>query len=254
MHFLSHLWHAVWILRVALDVLLVVVLVRKRLHEQFPVFFLYIAWSSIVSITLVGMDYLATGEQYYYAFYCGAIGNAALSFGVIYELFRHLLRDYPVLGSTGHSLYRWSALVFIAIAFALVWSAPAAGAGTLMATYFVLSRTVRLLQCGMLIFLFIFARSFGLSWKNRAFGIALGFGIVATSTLFIAAIRAQIQPATKTLTTDVLQLISQVSDVIAVGTWITYALAEDRTLIPPSGNFPDGDLQDWNREVRKLLP
>ena len=44
--------------------------------------------------------------------------------------------------------------------------------------YRLVQRTLRILQCGQLVFLFLFSNYFRLSWRNRAFGIALGLGIL----------------------------------------------------------------------------
>ena len=254
MHFLSLLWHAVWFFRVALQAVLLCALLQRRFNRQFPVFVLYTSWAVLQGSTLVAMDFLATGNQYRHVYLFGAVGGAVLSFGVIYELFMHLMQDYPVLSGAGNSLYRWSALTFLLIAFALAWTTPASGPDKVIATFFVVQRTLRLLQCGLLVFLFIFARSFGLSWKSRAFGIALGFGITATMSLMMSAIRAQIEPGWATLTTDILQLIAQAGDVAAVTVWLVYAVArETDRMIPPAG-LPEEDLQSWIRALRRLLP
>jgi hypothetical protein len=260
MHFLSFLWHVAWYCRIGLQAILLVILVRRDFYWQFPCFFWYTAWGAAHSMALVAM----TGAKYYQIYRVGAAGDAALTFAVLYELFRRILRDYPALSMVGNSLYRWTTLLFIVIALGLAWSAPAAGPGKLMATFFVLQRTVRLLECSLLVFLFIFARSFGLSWRNRAFGIALGLGISATVSLATAAIRAQIEPARSSTTASMatfnntLKLAGQVGDLSAVALWIAYFLARESapqippSLVPPPDLPPD--LGSWNQEIRKLVP
>jgi len=119
---------------------------------------------------------------------------------------------------------------------------------------YTLQRTSRLLQCGLLVFLFLFARSFHLSWRNRAFGIALGFGITATISLVNASIRSQIETPSPTDAKNILTLISQVGDVAAVGVWMAYSRARETMAQVPSGPFPSHDLQTWSQELRRLLP
>jgi len=255
MPFLSRLWHVIWILRVGLEAILLMILVRRRFYEQFPVFSLFTAWAVIQGATLLAMDRGASGESYYQTYVVGAVGGAILSFGVVYELYRRILRDYPLLSAVGNSLYRWAVLLLVATGLLLAWAAPAAGEGKLIATFYILQRTARLLQCGLLVFLFVFARSFNLSWRDRAFGIALGFGITATVSLANATIRSQIETISPTQSKDILNLISQVSDAVAAGIWIAYALARKGAgRASPGPPLPRHDLESWNQELRRLLP
>lgn len=257
MHFLSLLWHGVWIARIGLQAILLAIMVRRKIYRKFPAFLLYIAWAVVSGSTLVIMLYggFATGREYYQAYRIDIAGGAVLSFCVLYELFERTLRDYPVLSDVGNSLYRWVALVFMGIAVFLAWSVPAMGSGKLLASFFVLQRSARLLQCGLLIFLFVFVRSFHLSWRNRAFGIALGFGISATVSLALAAIRAQIEPVFSNPAKEALRLTGQVGDLCAVGVWIWYLLLRESAAgqVPPP-TLPDDDLGPWNRELRRLIP
>lgn len=252
MHFLSLLWHDMWIARIGLQAILLAILVRRNFYRQFPVFVLLTAWEVMRSITLLVLSLERLGGDYYQVYLFGSAVDALLSFAVLCELLRYILRNYPVLSSLGNSLYRWTTVLLLVVALALAWSAPPNG--KLMSTFYVLQRTVRLLQCGLLVFLFAFARSFVLSWKSRPFGIALGFGIAAFVSLAISAIRAEVEPKTVTMMTDALTFISQVSDLSAVGVWMGYFLAREPTVEHAPPTLPADDLQSWNRELRRLLP
>lgn len=262
MHFVDPLWRFVWIARIVLHAILLAFLVQRKSHREFPSFVLFTGWAVADSIVLWIMDQpgVATGAEYYQVFRIAAAGEAILSFAVLYELFKRILRDYPVLNTVGRSLYRWAILLFVVIALGLAWSAPATGSGTLMATFWVMQRTVRLLECGVLVFLFIFARSFGLSWRNRAFGIALGLGIAAAVSLATSAIQSRSEPAlataspTAVLIHNVFQVVNQVGDLSAVLVWIKYLLARERVSIVSLPALPPHDLKTWNQEIRKLVP
>lgn len=262
MHFLDPLWRIVWIAGIVLQAILLAFLVRRKSYQVFPAFVLFTGWAVLNNIVLWIMDQpgVATGADYYQVYRIGAAGNAVLSFAVLYELFKRILRDYPILNTVGQSLYRWAILLFVLIALGLAWSAPARGSGTLMATFLVMQRTVRLLECGLLVFLFVFARSFALSWRNRAFGIALGLGIAASVSLATSAIGSQVEPGiviwtpTTVLIKNLCQLLNQVGDLSAVLVWMKYLLARERASTVSLPAFPPHDLETWNREIRKLVP
>jgi hypothetical protein len=258
MYFLYNFWHALWIARVVLQAILLVVLIRREIYRQFPIFLVYTAWQVVISSLLVLLDYVnfsSAGYYYYELYRINTAGWAILGFCILYELFDQLISDYPVLRSTGRSLYRQTVLFFLAIALALAWYAPAYSAEAPIPNFSVLQRSVRLLQCGLLIFLFAFARSFGLSWKNRVFGIALGFGIAATVSLVLAAIRVHMTVVVgPTIPKTIMELVNQTGDLSALGVWLAYVLAPESKRIDVFPTFPDENLQSWNRELRRLLP
>ena len=55
-------------------------------------------------------------------------------------------------------------------------------------TIVVAHRCVRVVQCGMVLFLLAFCKHVGLSWRRPGFGIALGFGIFAGTELLTNAL------------------------------------------------------------------
>lgn len=258
MHFLYILWHALWVGGVVLQAILLVILVRREITRQFPIFSLYIVWQVALLALLVLIDYSGlkhAGYYYYEVYRVDAAGDAILSFCALYELFSHLLGDYPVLKNTGSSLYRQTILFFMGVALVLAWYAPAYSPQMLIPNLAVLQRSARMLQCGLLTFLFIFAHSFGLSWKNRMFGIALGFGITATTGFVLAAIRVHLVAVLDpTLPKEFMELLHQTGDLAAVGVWIAYALAPESKCVEVFPTLPDENLRSWNNELRRLLP
>jgi hypothetical protein len=66
------------------------------------------------------------------------------------------------------------------------------GADTQRAIYAILvfSRTVRIVQVGLMLVLMVLSLSFGFYWNSQAFGIALGFGFYASMELVNHTARA----------------------------------------------------------------
>jgi hypothetical protein len=135
MRFLSTVWHWFWFAQAALYPLLLVLMLRRKIHEDFPLFFLYVACASLRENALLVMNYApsVTGNQYYAAYAASTGVLAALSLGVAYELFRHAVPTYPALGNLGVRFFRWGTIVLIVVAVALAWSAPAGGTGHVIA-------------------------------------------------------------------------------------------------------------------------
>jgi len=253
---IRHLWHRIWLTRIGLHIVLLTALIWRKYYRQFPAFVFYTAWQVLQSGTLAVIVFgHIWGRAYYQIYLAGAAVECILSFAVIYELLKIIVRDYPVLSGVGSSLYRWTALLLILVGLTLAWYVPATGPGKVMATFSLLRRTVRLGQCGLLAFLFLFARSFGLSWRSRAFGIALGFGVSAAVSLTTSAIKVRIIPEGWTRTHDILTLIDQLGDLTGVLIWLAYLLPKHiKGPPPPSSPLPVKDMESWNREIQRLLP
>jgi hypothetical protein len=255
MGLLSITWHYFWFAQAILYPALLVVLVRRGLQRAFPLFCLYVGYNSLHTITLLGMNYTpaVSGNQYYTADAVSTAVLAALSLGAVYELFRHAFGDYLVLRHFGTRSFRWGILILMAIATGLAWSAPASGDGHLMSVFYLLKRTMNLLLCGLLVLLFVCLRYFKLSWKSYPFAIALGFGILASANLAAYAIRSQIEPIARSVSTDILDIVSQGAALCSVIVWLLYALLPQPGSNAPANALPEHDLETWNRELERLL-
>lgn len=253
---LRFLWHSAWLTRIGLQGVFCAVLIWRRFYREFPWFLLFTAAAVIQSVILAAMvfGHLVSGRAYFDTYRIGISVETALCFAVLYELLKRIIRDFPVLSGVSGSLYRLAAVSLMLMALVLAWYAPATAPGKYMASFFVLQRTSRLLQCGLLIFLFVFARSFGLSWRNRAFGIAFGFGVSAAMSLINATIRVRIQPVSWNRTDDILTLMSQLGDLAGVLIWMAYLLPKETKGNSPPPTLPKTDLEAWNRELRRLVP
>ena len=251
---LSWFWHALWIVRPLLQAVLLAVMIWRKQYRVFPIFVLYIGHGVLQTIVLLAMDYapFINGRQYFMAYTVGSVVATALSFGVIYEVFKHVVRDYPALRALGITVFRWVGVLLMLLTIVLAWFAPGTGAGQVMAKFYVIERTVSLLQSALLISLLLFSRYFSISWRSHAFGIALGFGIYASVNLAVYAIRARIEPAGTNSVTDLLTLTIGAVYLCSVVVWMAYLFAREEI---PAGTraVPQHDLDSWNQELRRLL-
>jgi hypothetical protein len=264
---LTQVWRIVWYARVTLSLILFLVVIIRKTYREFPLFSIHSAWFALAGAAVLAVDHSPRfdGHQYFAAVAISNGGEAVLAVAIIYQMFTQRLKQYPAVRNLGNAAYRVSTLLLVVVAVALAWFSPGLGPGQWTSIYSVIDRTVRLLQCGQLLFLFLFFRYFRLSWRSRAFGIAVGLGILSSSSLAVNAIRSQAVPGhTMTFTWYLLALASDATSIIAVAVWLTYFLAPERVppedtfksgddSHPPDSKLPEHDLETWNRELQRLL-
>jgi len=158
---------------------------RSKMHKNFPVFFSYIvAQIAIFAIVFpLQNDYAA----YYYAFWATNAVSVVLGFRVIHEVFLDVFRPYHTLRDLGTVLFRWAGLVMLMVAAVVAASTNGANSDPFPNAIMTLERSVRVVQVGLVLFLLVFSRYLGISWKQKSFGIALGFGGFAGVELALIA-------------------------------------------------------------------
>jgi len=92
--------------------------------------------------------------------------------------------------------------------------------GPLVEAVLTVQRCIRVAQVGLILFLLLFSKYLGVSWKQRSFGIALGFGTYALVELFSAALRASAYISEQTSNFSIMVACN-----LAIVTWIRYTWA-----------------------------
>lgn len=253
------LWYYLWVAPHALQGIILFAMVRRGLHRQFPMFFLYTWFEILQSVLLLAVSHSVSyfGPVYFQVYAVGLALSTAVRFAVIYELFGHFFQRYPALRGAGRVLLRGATLVLLFVAVGLAVYAPGnvpegalvnAPYFSLKTTTFAAERAVSVLQCGLLISLFLFSRYFALSWRSTAFGIALGLGTFASAELAITAMRLYLPADYK-----VLDLVSMGIYHLCVLVWILYVVRVEREPRFTVKTLPKCDLEIWNSELQRLL-
>jgi len=241
---LYYLWIAPHVLLAAVPVLMF----ARRLHKNFPVFFVYAIYETF-GFALRFFAYVSSPAPktlYRQVFIATLVGSIALRFGVIQELFQAIFRDYPRLEMLAVASRRWltGVLVLAGVWSALYFAGPRPD--DLMSGIALFDRSVAIIQVGLLFFLFLFSRWFGLSWRSHVFGIALGFAIFATTELAAWAIRlADLSESAK----NWLDLLPTGSYHVSVLLWLGYLLAAEKPLPAMPSAAPD--LDQWRGELER---
>jgi hypothetical protein len=102
-----------------------------------------------------------------------------LEFTVLYELLVNALKPYSALIDLGKMLFRWAAVFLVLAALLTALATTGSGNHKMVAAMELLQRTVRLMQCGLLLLFFGLEKRLGLTWRTHSMSIALGLGIYA---------------------------------------------------------------------------
>ncbi len=222
-----HIQQALWIAHPVLELCLAGILFWRRLHRTFPVFFSYIVFQVVnfpilYPIYQLSISPNATDREittYFYAYWISAAISLALGFKIIHEIFLDVLRPYPNLKDMGTLLFKWAALVML-LAAMVVTAASQSGSGDPLAqAVLIVQRCVRVIQCGLILFLLFFSRHMGVSRRQLSFGIALGFGSFACVELIAVALSSGGQIRSPTV-----NLITTPTYTLVILIWMGYAL------------------------------
>jgi hypothetical protein len=249
----SFLWHYLWVAPNVLLLLLSLLIWRRGIHRQWPVFFYFALLEATSQLT----NYVADSARsisaatFWGIFWAGLLLEGIFKFAVIAEVFARLLAAFPAIADLGKWFIRGvggtlvlAATLVVAYArpdstFRLIWGAH------------LLAQTMYLVVTGLIVFLYIFAAHFRLRWDRSSFGILLGLGISASVHLATWAVAAN---------ADLSEYGRGLLDFVHMGTyhvcvmiWFYYLLlGADRT---PTMTIlrPEHDLAELNHELERLL-
>ncbi len=192
----------------------------QKKQRQYRWFFAYMAAEILQSCTLYPLRNVP--NAYFYA-YCITSGlSLLLGFAVIHEIFISIFRPYHTLRDLGSVLFKWAGLVMLLVAVIVSASGQALQREPLVEATLILERSIRVVQCGLIMFLLLFSKYLGISWKQRSFGIALGFGFYASVDLSLLALHLGAH-----ISQDVANLITMSAYIISIGIWISYSVIKE---------------------------
>jgi hypothetical protein len=211
--------YLLWLAAPAMQISMAVLILKRGLNQQFSFFFSYTLLQIVNAVVLFGVYHFSYSNYFYTYWTCTAL-SGMLGFAVIYEVFQYAVRPYTGLRDLSVVMFRWSALLLLLVSGVVAATGPGSSAHHITMAVVNVERGVRLMQAGLLLFTLLFASFLGLSLRNFAFGIALGFGVFATTDLTLFSVRAQIGPEWN----SALSLISSAAYNFSVLTWFVYCL------------------------------
>jgi len=211
--------YLLWLPAPTLQVGVLLTLCKRGFHRDYPYFVNYtiLSIASEPILLILRHSYAA----YYYGYWVSVALSAVLSFAVLQEIFKNAFRPYDALRDLSVILFRWSALVILLVAGMWAITSNHADPGDPVRTGILLAtRSVRLMQCGLVFFLLLFSEYLGISRRSLLFGIALGFGLFASVSML-----AVVGFSHRTLLPQsVLRSIQTAAYDLAVMIWLGYAV------------------------------
>ena len=209
---------ALWIAHPLLQLSVAAVMFHRKSHRVFPVFFTYLISQILMFSVLFPIYQLEYSDAFFFAYWSCAAISLAIGFKVIHEIFLDIFRPYHTLKDLGSVLFQWAALVMLLVAGVVAAASPVAAQGPLVQAILTVQRCVRVTQCGLILFLLVFSKYLGVTWRQHSFGIALGFGSFASAELALLALYASghISPTT-------MNLVNMLAYNGAILIWLVYA-------------------------------
>jgi hypothetical protein len=234
---------ALWVLQPALQAALAVVVFRRKLYKEFPIFFTF----TVIQIAIFAVQFpvytWGSTNAYFYTFWLTSALNVVLAFKIIHEIFLDIFRPYPALRDLGTALFKWAALIMVLVSVVVIsvtpgWDDP------FSRTIEIVQRCVRVIQCGMVLFLLAFCKNLGVSWKRLSFGIALGFGLFAGVELLTTALYSGSH-----LAGPMVNLIDMTAYNAGMMLWLLYSVLNRRESLVPV-LVP----QRWDEALNEIHP
>ena len=230
---------------------------RRRFRALSTYFILHIT-SFLVLLAVLHGSQLAHVSQvtaykwYFYTYWPLYLAGAVSMFFVILELFKFALEPLPGLRRLGLVAFRWVACVSSIAALTVVTAPGLKGRLRLIGVFDQLMRCESIFLLSLLFFLMIAAGRLGLSYRSRVFGIAFGFGIMATSNLIASALMLNFSHLNNIRTTAI-SIMDTGASLVAVAIWSAYFLQKEpvRRAVTLAVTSP---LARWNDIAIALSP
>ncbi|MGH9503108.1 MAG: hypothetical protein ACRD20_09675 [Terriglobales bacterium] len=234
-----------WFLPIALQFAIALVMVRRRLIREFPVFFSYTVLVPTRDFVLARLPY---GRSLYSTVYWWGDGLAVLlSLGVIFETAWHFVRPYPFLRVILKVLWVTSVPAGAAAFALLIWAGGPRGADLALEWIILGERSARFLQVCLLIVAIALMSRLGLTWRQYSVGIAAGFGVYSALDLVLLELRAPLH----VISNAAFVFVRPAAYNLGVAIWAFYFLWPQGG--KPVDRLPVNDLANWNETLTQQV-
>jgi hypothetical protein len=165
---------------------------RKKPAGQFSYFNTWSIFGALAVLLSIPAIFWTSCQQYFYVYWVLGFLYLGLEFFVIYELVTSTLKPYSALIDLGKMIFTW-ALVFLTVVAAITALTTVGAHQTkLDAAAAVIERSLRLIECGILMLFFFFEKRLRLPWKDWSFSLALGLGLTSAVDLISSYLRSRL--------------------------------------------------------------
>ena len=243
---LGSLIHDLSIASIALQVMLTATLLAKRAWRKYPMFSAYIFFTLFESAATFPNQRVGPATYFYTFWICEAIG-IVLGLAVVREIFTNIFAPHAALRKLATLIFRVAVVALIVLACGAIYE-QSASAKSIARVVVVATDGTRIVELGLIMFLFLSSSAFGLHWRQNEFGIALGLGTCAAIELINVTLMAHLSLEAR----QVLSLVRSFSFNGSLLIWLGYLLA------PPERptttiDVQKAQLEQWNQAVTELV-
>ena len=249
----SILWNYLWVAP-NLFLLAVGFLTWKRgLSRQVPAFLAFAILSALAELSVFGADIapFVSAPNFWRIDWASLLLESLLKFLVIGEIFSRVFTQYPSISRVSRVAVSVSGAALVLLAGLIAGFAHGDNPTLLISGVHLLEQTVFVIELGLILFLFIFASYFRLSWDRLSFGILLGFSISACVHLATWATIANASPSEHART--LFAFLNMGTYHVCVLIWLYYVLVPQKAARKSVVPLPENNLAVWNRELERLL-
>lgn len=229
----------------ALQLATALFILRRKQLQTFPVFFAYTIFHLIQGV-LSFVTYQVSYAAYFYNWWFGEMLDVFFTFAVIQEIFAVTFQPYHALRRWGNRLYVSGVLLLSAIALFMGIQHPE-GYTPRVSALLTLDRSASFVEVGLLFFLFLFCRLFGMTWRHYVFGITAGFVVMAAMMTSGEAVRTRFGISVDAWVT----MLNAIAFTLAVGIW-TYYFASEKSRVRLDEVPGTERLVAWNKALGEI--
>ncbi len=256
--------YVMWFGSPAVQAAIAIMMVRRNLRREYPMFFNYTVFQVLSHISMFIL-WKCSYSAYFTGYWTNSALGVFLGFAVIREVFLVSFKPYEALREFGEMIFSWCLLLLVIVALLTAFMQSSANDSRLYVALATGERSIRILQCGLVFFIFVFSRYLGITPKHQIFGIALGFGSFACIEMTTMLLRKQYG----VISTDAMRITISATYFLCTAVWLGYVLApvparrtevlpqSERWNVALSGIMhvpePDGFINSIDRTVEILL-
>ena len=183
---------ALYFLGIATQLVCARLILKRKLQKDYYFFLSYLIFQALSGVLLNALYLLQYAQTYFYAYW---IQNALLdifAFAVFNELFCAAFKPFAGLRDMAKVVFRWAGVALLLVGAVVFCSSSASNLKKVSLIIINVDRSICVMQCGLLLFLFMGSSYLGLSKRSRVFGISLGFGLLAIMELIFLTVMSTI--------------------------------------------------------------
>jgi hypothetical protein len=191
-----------------------------------------------------------TPATWWFVFWSGLLLEALIKFAVVGEIFGRVFGRYPSVANLGKFLISGIGVALVVLAAVVAAYTPKNNDNWIVSGALLLEQAIYMIECGLILFLFVFAAYCRLRWNRSAYGIALGLGISACVHFATWAVMANGDFSANYRI--LLVFLNMATYHICILIWFYYFFVAEKVIIASSPP-PEHDLEVWNQELERLL-